>query len=378
MRKYTVEYLAQDKRFREWVLSDDTEAEEYWVRWVADHPDQLPVIQEAREIVRSIRFRDYSLSSGEKSRIWGRIERKTGVSAHKSASIHYMHGKPVKEIQQDKAGTENQERHQKSGWHRGLIQKVRTAPGRDRVLLKLAAAALVLIALGLGILKSGLPWLDDTVVYRTDYGQVSEFLLQDGSTVVLNANTELRVNSGWSRADIREVWLNGEAYFDVVQTESGQPFVVRAGNINVHVLGTSFNAYTRNNKAHFELASGRVELENRITRTDVRMNPGDQVVYNDLSMDPIHRKINTNEVAAWRDQLLIFRRTSLDEIGELLTNNYGLDVVFEDEQISQQYFTGTIPSNDVDRLLATLSKAFDLKIQRKDRTVIIQKDGEGQ
>ncbi len=377
-RKYTVEDLAQDKSFRDWVLSDDSEAAEYWSRWVAGHPDQLSVVQEARELVRNIRFREYTLSSGEKSRLWEQIDRKAGGSGQKPVSIRYMHADRFKKVQRDASGSGRDEHNVDSGRHRGLLQNIRSVPLRHRVAMKLAAAAMLVLTLGLGVLQYGLPWLDNTVTFRTDYGQISEFLLEDGTSVVLNANTELRVSSGWNGASIREVWLDGEAYFDVVQTESKQPFVVRAGEVNVHVLGTAFNAYTRNNKANFELASGRVKLENRVSRTEVEMNPGDQVVYNNLSGDPDRRKIQTGEVAAWRDHLLIFRRTSLDEIGELLTDNYGLNVIFKDEQISQQYFTGTIPSHDVDRLLVTLSKAFNLKIERSDRTVIIQHEEERQ
>jgi len=377
-KKHTVEDLAQDKSFRDWVLSDDSEAADYWSRWVAEHPDQLPIVQEARELVRNIRFRKFTLTPGEKNRLWEQIDRKTGASDQKAVPIHYMHADRFKKAHRDSSGSGSDEHNLDSANHRGLLWNIRSAHRRNRVAMKLAAAAMLLLALGLGIMQFGLPWLDDTTSYRTEYGQIREFILVDGTSVVLNANTELRVSSGWSDASIRKVWLDGEAYFDVVQTENNQPFVVRAGEIDVHVLGTAFNAYSRNKKAHFELASGRVKLENRVSRTEVEMNPGDQVVFNDLSEDPARRKIQTDEVAAWRDHLLIFRRTSLDEIGELLTDNYGLDVIFEDEQISQQYFTGTIPSHDVDRLLATLSRAFDLKIERSDRTVIIQHEERGQ
>ena len=370
-RKYTVEDIAQDKSFRDWVLSDDSDAAEYWSRWLAEHPDQLPLIREARFLVRNIRFKEHQLSSGDKQKLWEQIDHRTGPSTRKVGPIRYLNpDKPGRSVPQDseEEGTAHFPRRIWTGTESALRHPAMVHVGR------LAAAAVVLIALGLGAALWMSPASDDVVNYRTGYGETQSVTLTDGTEVVLNANTELRVAPIWEASGSREVWLEGEAYFNVSQT--GQPFVVHTGEIDAHVLGTAFNAYARNNKVLFELASGRLLLDNRLTRTSLEMTPGDQVVYKDAAIDPERRKIQTAEVAAWRENLLIFRRTSLDEIGELLADNYGLKVIFKDEQLSRQYFTGTVPSDDIDRLLATLSRAFDLHIERRDRTVIIQNDSE--
>jgi transmembrane sensor len=370
-QKYTVEDIAQDKRFRDWVLSENSDAAEYWSRWLAEHPDQLPLIREARFLVRNIRFREHHLSSGDKQKLWEQIDHRTGPSTRKEGPVRYLNpDKPGRSAPQDseEEGTAHFPRRTWTGTESAFRHPALVYAG------KLAAAAVVLIALGLGAALWLSPAADDAVTYRTGYGETQSVTLTDGTEVVLNANTELRIAPTWEASGSRDVWLEGEAYFNVSQT--GHPFVVHTGEIDAHVLGTAFNAYARNNKVLFELASGRLLLDNRLTRTSLEMAPGDQVVYKDASVDPERRKIQTAEVAAWRENLLIFRRTPLDEIGALLADNYGLDVIFKDEQLSRQYFTGTIPSDDIDRLLATLSRAFDLNIERRDRTVIIQNDTE--
>ena len=93
----------------------------------------------------------------------------------------------------------------------------------------------------------------------TGYAQLREVMLPDGSIVTLNANSTLRYSTDWNHQDIREVWLEGEAFFSVAHTSDNQKFVVRAGSMDVKVVGTEFNVHSRREEVNVVLQTGRVE-----------------------------------------------------------------------------------------------------------------------
>src|SRR5690606_18604809 len=104
---------------------------------------------------------------------------------------------------------------------------------------------------------------DPIQIVRTDYGERKPYLLPDGSYVMLNGNSSLKFTD-WESDGIRQVWLDGEALFDVVHMSDDRPFIVRtAGGVDVNVLGTRFNVKMRKGTAEVLLQKGRVALKFR-------------------------------------------------------------------------------------------------------------------
>lgn len=86
------------------------------------------------------------------------------------------------------------------------------------------------------------------VTYTTKYGQKKEIVLPDNSKVILNGNSSLTLSRNWTSTSKREVWLAGEAFFNVFHTKNHQEFVVYTSqNFNIQVLGTAFNVANREN-----------------------------------------------------------------------------------------------------------------------------------
>ena len=123
------------------------------------------------------------------------------------------------------------------------------------------AASVLLVALLIGfLLRNSVP--DETVV-ATQYGETQEFTLPDGTEVFLNANSTLRYSADETP---REVWLEGEAYFQVVKQKNGltkraDDFRVHTQNLTVRVLGTRFVVDSR--KEQVVLDEGKVEVQPR-------------------------------------------------------------------------------------------------------------------
>ncbi len=343
---FSVEDFVLDREFRNWVVSNDPELDRFWHTWMKDHPDRVKHIQEAKAIVKHIDFPTYSLDKSEKQSMFNQIRIEIEQSQEK----------------------ETKQRHLD-------VEYKSTVPYRPG-LVKLAVAASVsflLVVAGylfITFSESG------RVAYQTGYNETQEVILNDGSRVILNANSKLYVGEFSSDNEERAVWLEGEAFFDVTHTIDDKKFVVHANKIDVNVLGTEFNVFARGKRAEVALASGKVTLANKSTNRIVEMKPGDQVTFKTPKDEPTLAAVNPNEISAWKDNLLIFRRTSLEEISELLKSNYGIDVFFTEGVSEELYFTGTVPANDIDMLLKTLSVTFDLQIQRKDKTLIIKPNPE--
>ena len=98
-------------------------------------------------------------------------------------------------------------------------------------------------------------------LYKTGFAKTKKITLPDGSKVTLNANSELKLSSNWGDKGDRQVWLEGEAYFEVEKKlATHQKFIVHTKDIDVEVLGTKFNVNTRHEKAIVSLEEGKIKL----------------------------------------------------------------------------------------------------------------------
>ena len=156
-------------------------------------------------------------------------------------------------------------------------------------LVRVVAAAACIAAFGFGIwwigARTGRPQYASE---RTGYGEMKTIVLPDSSVVILNSNSSLRIPEQWSDAEGRQVWLEGEAYFQVQkQPATVRKFVVHTRQVDVEVLGTKFNVNTRRQQAVVSLEEGKVRLlvykgDSAVLekRAPVVMRPGQVVVVN--------------------------------------------------------------------------------------------------
>ena len=147
-------------------------------------------------------------------------------------------------------------------------------------LLKVAAIALILFSGNFLLQKDD--QMESLPSFQTLYvpaGQRAELILPDSTKVWLNANSKLVYPSSFKEG-IRQVELDGEAYFDV-RHNGDNPFVVRTKSMNVTVLGTEFNvsAYSGIEEFNIALLRGSVELNSPDLSRKYRMTAGEQVLY---------------------------------------------------------------------------------------------------
>jgi transmembrane sensor len=247
--------------------------------------------------------------------------------------------------------------------------KVRTIPAWYQV-----AAALVAGLVLLGVIFWELRGYFRTEQITTAYGQTKTIWLPDSSRVTLNANSTLTYPTDWKQGDTREVSLLGEAFFQVRQypTAAGMAkFVVHTEEMDVQVIGTSFNVINRGSRTQVVLEEGQVRVQLNDGSEVLHMQPGELVEVSRESDRVIHKSIDPHRYTAWIQNQLLLNNTSLKEIALTIEETYGVEVVMAEVSLSNLRLTGSFPLDNLDRLLEVLSASAGIEANRKGRKVVI-------
>ena len=197
--------------------------------------------------------------------------------------------------------------------------------------------------------------------------------LADGTKVWLNAATELRFPVNFT-GDMREVYLKGEAYFQVKRDEK-HPFIVHTSMGAVEVLGTSFNVrdYEDEREVVTTLETGKVMYVSGNTREKVTLNPGYQVLEKESSPVEV-RKVDPLQYTGWREGKYVFEDVALEDIMRTLCRWYDIDVVYANPAVKKFHFTGDLERYEsISIFLSFIETGGDVKFKTEGKTIIIDK-----
>lgn len=233
------------------------------------------------------------------------------------------------------------------------------------------AASVVLLCVALG-------WVTkEKILFRefsTHYGEIKKMTLSDGSKVVLNANSTLKVPRIIFKNSGREVYLAGEASFDVVHTKDNRRFLVHASDgVEVEVLGTTFNVYTRSSGTKVMLEEGKVRLNYKEGShlEPVIMKPGELATINPDGSFWITQTEQPHQYTAWKYHRFIFDDLPFSEVGQMLEEIFGTRLVIENEELAAEPVTGSFTALDAEELLDALKEAKGFSYTRKGNELVI-------
>ena len=215
----------------------------------------------------------------------------------------------------------------------------------------------------------------DSLVESVEYNRMIiprggeyKIVLADGSQVWINSQSVLEFPSRFTGGE-RRVKLKGEAYFEVSRNES-KPFVVEVEDKEVRVLGTQFNTSDYKGSFVTTLVSGKVQV--RVGDADYILHPSMQARVE--SGKVVVEKVDIKEFTAWKDGLFVFKKKRLQDVLDILSRWYDVDVFYQDLDLQDLHFTGTIQrhSNIAD-VLKFLEKTDMVKFTLKGRTLIVSK-----
>lgn len=250
-------------------------------------------------------------------------------------------------------------------WAKIEINKIQEKPKIKYLYTAIGIAAALVIGLFIGIYVTSLNSKTDPVYYaaHSPKGSVSEMILPDGSVIFLNADSKIRYSIEGEKG-IREVFLTGEAWFDVAKNNK-KPFVVHTPFYDVNVTGTQFNvkAYETDKEVSTTLEEGQVIIqssENYKLAEVVVLKPGEQMVLNTETNAASIKTVNTKWFTSWKDNKLIFVNMNMKELIVLLERKYGVEIDVKSNEILKLHFDGTIKNETIIEILEIMKKTLPI------------------
>ena len=201
-------------------------------------------------------------------------------------------------------------------------------------------------------------------------GQMREVTLPDGTEVILNVASSLKYNARYGK-EVREVWLDGEAFFDV-ESDAECPFSIHSGMLDVNVTGTSFNvcAYPDDVQASVTVKSGKVGVV--YGDDDIRMNlrPDEEIVINTDDSYVSRNAVHAKDALAWIKGCLVFRQNTLSEAIRILRRYYPCDIELRDST-SRVRLSGTHDNKSLESVLESICFSAGLHYTENDGCYII-------
>ena len=165
-----------------------------------------------------------------------------------------------------------------------------------------------------------------------------QLTLSDGTKVWLNSETKIKYPVNFPLKN-REVYLEGEAYFEVVEN-SKSPFIVTTSKMKVNVLGTSFNVreYSDEILSTTTLVTGKVVLKKLTDQKEYNLMPNEQAVISDQN-NTVVKSVNVNQFIAWKDKRILFEENTVEQIFNDLSRWYNFNVIYANPEAKELRFS---------------------------------------
>jgi transmembrane sensor len=338
--KWSVDDFVLDTGFRNWVLTPNSDLNLTWESRIKAYPEKIKEIKLARDIVVNLPGSTYHLSYPEKESLWERIEATANTSPDfpKRTKVFPLNSQST-------------------------IKRMDRTPVRRPLLGQGYRVALILgLAFSVGVLASlfvgeEIVPEEPPLVYTehiTPLGVKSTILLPDSSKVILNSGSKVYYQEHFSGVH-REVFLEGEAYFEVTKDLS-RSFIVNAGTSSTTALGTSFNidAYS-SERISIYLITGNVKIANNDhSEADTFLGEGESVsvVGGTLSEK---KSFDNEKITAWTKGLIIFDNTPIQEAIRVMENWFDVKFHLENSPPPNLQVSGRFDNETLKNILIGLS-----------------------
>jgi ferric-dicitrate binding protein FerR (iron transport regulator) len=338
---FELEDFVLDNTFRNWVLRPNYELEAIVKEYLDKQPTKKKLVEEARVVVLALQVQEKTLPEKE----WEQIFTQFKSSLQTESST--------------------------------VEAKIHTS-GKFKWFKYAAAAMLVAAASFFWWNNQSQKKVNDLqYVYQTVYGEIKKITLPDSTLVTLNANSKLVLGNVWTDSTDREVWLDGEAYFDVTKkiNSGNKNFYVHTPKMDVQVLGTRFTVKTIRDFTRVVLTEGKVNINSpQKLHTAILMQPGEAVELKNKQVMPVKKAVQPEYYNAWVDKKFILNNTSLKDIAAFIKEYYGKEVKFDEESTSQLKLDGTsLPVEDEKTFLSIIEQAAGVHISQTKNEIFIGK-----
>ncbi|MBX2842957.1 MAG: FecR domain-containing protein [Flammeovirgaceae bacterium] len=325
---YGLEDFAQDEYFCKWVKNPSGENRSFWEGFIRNHEEKKILIDAARKLVLLTTTKEAEISDSQINNIWKGIEAGMGEETK--------------------------------------VVKIGSRSSISKNWYKFAAAAVILLGVFFVLNQNEVEYSPKLV--KADIGKQFDFELPDGSTVKLNAGSEISfTKETWN--ENRIVNLKGEGFFEV---EKGSKFSVITNLGTVEVLGTSFNVFAREGKMEVDCFTGKVKVSTPDKVNSKLLTPGLGVKVAEKQISETY-KFEEEEKATWRAGEFNYDDKPLQEVFSELERQYNLKVEINTD-ISDKKYTGVFTNDDLGVALEMICFPMELNYNVEGNQVKITKE----
>ena len=248
------------------------------------------------------------------------------------------------------------------------IERKRKAK-RLNIMLRVAAAVALLIAISVAYLYHNHNPSHITTI-KTAQNEIRQITLPDGSNVVVNGNTTISFPENFNGPK-RDIVLSGEAFFNV-KPDKEHPFVISTGNVEVKVLGTSFNvkAYKEKNETLVVVVSGTVQVSTNNKK--ITITKGEAALFTKNKGTLKSYKNKDINFKAWKTKQIRFKNTTLKNALTTLENTYRINIEIKDSNIIRnKKINADFDRQSVDFILNTICETYHLSYTKNGNNYLI-------
>ncbi|WP_394774807.1 FecR family protein [Flavobacterium sp.] len=209
--------------------------------------------------------------------------------------------------------------------------------------------------------------------YATKSGEHAKITLCDGTQIWLNVGSLLKYPVEFN-GGTREVYLTGEAFFDVAKDKK-HPFIIHTDKMDTKVLGTSFNvqAYPDNTTQEVSVLTGRVNVKSTVTEENVYVTPGQKVVFKSQNNKlKAFTDIPVNSISLWRKNIIVFEDAPLPEVIATINRNYNVTIQIENKNLNNLKISAYFKELPVDQVVALVCNIINANYKLEAGNYIIQ------
>ena len=212
---------------------------------------------------------------------------------------------------------------------------------------------------------------------KIPYGKKFQLQLSDGTLVHLNSGTTLKYPVKFIAGENRQVFLDGEAFFDVAKDKK-HPFIVNADNLNVRVLGTHFNVsnYPEDAATDVVLVEGSVGMYNSNEEFNADKNtilkPGYKGSYNRENATIMTKPVITDIYTSWISGGLTFRNMTFKNIITKLERRYNVTIINKNEKLANEKFNASFKEESIENVMSYFNDIHGINYTIKNNQILIK------
>lgn len=218
---------------------------------------------------------------------------------------------------------------------------------------------------------------DFCITKKSGANEKIKILLPDGSQVWLNELSTIRYPEHFEK-NKREVLLSGEAFFEVIPDKK-RPFFVKTTKVTTRVLGTSFNvnAYQKEEQTKVTVETGRVAVslagDQKKQQEVAQLTPQQELVVNNKSKETQINSVSVAEIASWREDRLVFRSNTYEEVCKVLEEKYGVKIEIKSNRLKQCKVMASFDIHtELSEIMQLLSVSNSFTFTQKKQRIIIE------